>query len=344
MTIVAPFAGALSDRLSRKKLIFFSQAVNAVLTLILGILDISGLVTFWHIMIIGVFNGSLMAINMPSRQAIISDIVPEGKLMNAISLNHSSMNLTRVAGPALAGFLILFVDTAGVFFVVSSVYVFSALSITMVNYSPITQSLDKKSVLADIKEGLSYSFGVPVLRSLFIMTFIPVLFGFSFYALIPAWGREALDIQSDGLGMLLMIMGIGATAGTILLAAFSNTVKKKGIIMLIACTSWGLVLAIFSQVTSFPLAIPLLIFIGLTSSVYMAMNMTMIQVKANPKMRGRVMSIGMMSFGMMPLSAVPIGILAQRIGTPDALMISGLLLATFTVIFGFSNRPFRQLD
>ena len=343
MTIVAPFAGALADRFSRKKLIFFSQAVNAVLTLVLGILDILGIVTFWHIMIIGVFNGSLMAINMPSRQAIISDIVPENKLMNAISLNHSSMNLTRVAGPALAGFLILLVDTAGVFFIVAGVYVFSALSIIMVNYDQRTELLEKKSVIADIKEGLSYSFSVPDLRGLFIMTFIPVLFGFSYMALLPAWAREALDIQSDGLGILLMIMGIGATAGTILLAACSN-IKKRGMIMLGACTTWGIVLAICSQVTSFPLAVLLLVFIGLTSSVYMAMNMTMIQLKADPRMRGRVMSIGMMSFGMMPLSAVPIGFIAQKIGTPDALMISGLMLATFTIIFGVLNRTFRQLD
>ena len=114
--------------------------------------------------------------------------------------------------------------------------------------------------------------------------------------------------------------------------------------MLGACTTWGIVLAICSQVTSFPLAILLLVFIGLTSSVYMAMNMTMIQLKADPRMRGRVMSIGMMSFGMMPLSAVPIGFIAQKIGTPDALMISGLMLVTFTIIFGVLNRTFRQLD
>ena len=86
------------------------------------------------------------------------------------------MNLTRVAGPALAGFLILLVDTAGVFFIVAGVYVFSALSIIMVNYDQRTELLEKKSVIADIKEGLSYSFSVPDLRGLFIMTFIPVLF------------------------------------------------------------------------------------------------------------------------------------------------------------------------
>ena len=109
MTVVSPLAGALADRFSRKKLVVFSQASNALLTIIMGTLDITGVVSFWHIMVIGIFNGSLMAVNMPSRQAIISDIVPDDKLMNAISLNNSSMNLTRVAGPALAGFLILFV-------------------------------------------------------------------------------------------------------------------------------------------------------------------------------------------------------------------------------------------
>ena len=343
MTVIAPFAGALSDRFSRKKLIFISQIGNAVLTLTLGILDFTGAVTFFYIMIIGVFNGSLMAVNMPSRQVIISDIVPDDKLMNAISLNNSSMNLTRVAGPALAGFLILLVDTAGVFFMVSAIYVFSAISIAMVNYSPARNDDAKKSVTADIRDGLTYAFSEPTLRALFIMTFIPVLFGFSYYALIPAWAREALNIQSDGLGILLMLMGVGATVGTIGLAALGN-LRRRGIVMLSTSAAWGIALAIFSQMSSFPLAVPFLLFIGLTSSVYMSMNMTMIQLNSDQKMRGRVMSISMMTFGMMPLSAVPFGTIAQKIGTPDALMISGILLASFTVLFTMFNRTFREIN
>ena len=343
MTVIAPFAGALSDRFSRKKLVFISQIGNAVLTLTLGILDFTGAVTFFYIMIIGVFNGSLMAVNMPSRQVIISDIVPDDKLMNAISLNNSSMNLTRVAGPALAGFLILLVDTAGVFFMVSAIYVFSAISIAMVNYSPSKNEDAKKSVAADIRDGLTYAFSEPVLRALFVMTFIPVLFGFSYYALIPAWAREALNIQSDGLGILLMLMGVGATVGTIGLAALGN-LRKRGIVMLSTSAAWGVALAIFSQMSSFPLAVPFLLFIGLTSSVYMSMNMTMIQLNSDQKMRGRVMSISMMTFGMMPLSAVPFGTIAQKIGTPDALMISGILLAGFTVLFAMFNRTFREIN
>tara|TARA_B100001146_G_C16185085_1_gene436439 strand:+ start:210 stop:1493 length:1284 start_codon:yes stop_codon:yes gene_type:complete len=343
MTVVAPFAGALADRFSRKKLIVFSQIGSGILTLILGTLDLTGIVTFWHIMVIGIFNGSLMSINMPSRQAIISDIVPDSKLMNAISLSNSSMNLTRVAGPALAGFLILLLDTAGVFFVISIIYAFAAVTIGVVHYAPNRVAKTGKNVGRDVGDGIRYAFANPVLRGLFIMSFIPVLFGFSYMVLVPAWAREALAIESDGLGILLMLMGIGATIGTLLLSVMGN-IPRRGMVMLCASLAWGVALAVFAQVTSFSIAVPFLIFIGFTSSMYMSLNMTMVQLKADPEMRGRTMSISMMTFGMMPLSAVPFGTLAEKIGTADSLTISGILLAVFTVGFAIVNKTFRKMD
>ena len=343
MTVVAPFAGALADRFSRKNLIIFSQIGSALFTLLLGTLDFIGVVNFWHIMLIGIFNGSLMSINMPSRQAIISDIVPDSKLMNAISLNFSSMNLTRIAGPALAGFLILLFDTSGVFFVITMIYVFAAITIGMVHYAPNRKIKTGKNVGEDVLEGIRYVFRIPSLRGLFVMSFIPVIFGFSFMALIPAWAREALAIESDGLGILLMLMGIGATIGTLLLASIGN-MPRRGMVMLGASVAWGISLAIFAQLTSFTIAIPFLIFIGLTSSLYMSLNMTMVQTKADPEMRGRTMSISMMTFGMMPLSAVPFGTLAEQIGTADSLTISGILLALFTIGFAITNKNFRKMD
>ena len=343
MTVVAPFAGALADRFSRKNLIIFSQIGSALFTLLLGTLDFIGVVNFWHIMLIGIFNGSLMSINMPSRQAIISDIVPDSKLMNAISLNFSSMNLTRIAGPALAGFLILLFDTSGVFFVIAVIYVFAAITIGMVHYAPNRKIKTGKNVGEDVLEGIRYVFRIPSLRGLFVMSFIPVIFGFSFMALIPAWAREALAIESDGLGILLMLMGIGATIGTLLLASIGN-MPRRGMVMLGASVAWGISLAIFAQLTSFTIAIPFLIFIGLTSSLYMSLNMTMVQTKADPEMRGRTMSISMVTFGMMPLSAVPFGTLAEQIGTADSLTISGILLALFTIGFAITNKNFRKMD
>ena len=342
VTFVSLIGGALADRVPRRRLVIMSQSGNALMTLLLALLDVTGLVVFWHVMAMGVVNGSLMAFNMPSRQAIISEIVPERRLMNAISLNNSSMNLTRVVGPALAGFLILLVDTAGVFFIVSAIYVFSTLSMTMVGAGTEPAGRSGKGMTGDIREGLAYAMGDRTLRGLIIMNFIPVLFGFSYYALLPAWAREALDVQSDDLGILMMLMGVGALTGTLILAAMGSS-RRRGGFLLLSCLVWGVTLAVFARMESFAPTIPLLIFIGLVSSAFMSLNMTLTQVYSAPHMRGRVMSITMMSFGLMPLSAVPFGLLAEFTNTPFALMLSGILLAVFTLVFSVAYPSFRRI-
>jgi MFS family permease len=102
-------------------------------------------------------------------------------------------------------------------------------------------------------------------------------------------------------------------------------------------------LAVFSQVTSYGTAIPLLLLLGLFAAVFMSMNMTLLQTYTADEVRGRIMSISMMTFGAMPLSAVPFGALAERIGTPDALGLSGLLLTFFVLMFTILNREFRKI-
>ena len=343
MTFVSLVGGALADRLARKHLIIVSQAGNAVMTIVLGVLDVTGHVTFWHIFAIGFVNGSLMAFNMPSRQAMLSEIVPEKNLMNAISLNTSAMNLTGIAGPAAAGFLILVVDTAGVFFIVGAIYVLSVILTMVVNAGNSPVSTSRNGVAGDIKEGLAYATAHPGRLGLVIMMLITTLFGFSYWALMPAWAREALDVQSDGLGILMAIMGIGSLVGTLGLASVP-TVRRRGILLTGAAIAWGAALAAFSQVGSYIMAIPFLVVIGAISATSMTMTMTMTQVLSEPRMRGRMMSIPMMAFGAMPLSALPFGALAERIGTPDALLISGVLLVVITTLFAIVYPPFRRVD
>ncbi|MCI0441087.1 MAG: MFS transporter, partial [Chloroflexi bacterium] len=308
----------------------------------LGLLDITGVVQFWHLLAIGVVNGSLMAINMPSRQAIISEVVPENKIMNAVSLNNSGMNLTRILGPAVAGILIIFIETSGVFFLIAGIYVLSVLSMMAIKAGGAPAAKSRKSVVGDIKEGLSYTSADPTLRGLVIMAFIPSLFGFTYFALMPAWAREALNVQSDDLGYLLTVMGAGALVGTMILASVRNF-SRRGMLLLMAALVWGMGMATFSQMTSFAGALPFLFLVGLLSSVYMSLNMTLLQIYASREMRGRVMSLSMMTFGVMPLSAVPFGYVAEHIGTGDALFISALMFIGATIIFGLAYPKFRRI-
>ena len=344
MTFMSPIAGALSDRLPRRNLVIMSQSGNAIMTVIIGLLDITGIVSFWQVMIIGFINGSLMAFNMPSRQAILSEIVPEKSLMNAISLNNSGMNLTRIIGPALAGFLILFIGTHGVFFIVGGIYIFSVISTLMIDAGRTPASSSRKGVGGDIKEGLAYVAADPGRRGLVILMLITTLFGFSFWGLLPAWAREALNVQSDGLGILMTIMGVGALFGTLGLAALPNLVQRRGLLLLSFTVFWGIALALFSQMTSYLATIPFLLVIGVVSSVHMSLGMTMMQTLAAPEMRGRMMSIGMMTFGAMPLSSVPFGFLAEQVGTPNSLLLSGALLSVVALGFAVGYPAFRRVN
>ena len=342
MTFVSLVGGVLADRIPRKRMVIFSQGGNALLTLLVATLDITGIVAFWHLIVLGVLNGSLMAFNMPSRQAMISDIVPEDRLMNAISLNNSAMNLTRVIGPALAGILIVYIETAGVFYLISGIYVFAILSMTTIRAGTTPASTSRKGMAGDIGEGLRYVFYSPTLRGVMLILLVGTLFGFSYYALLPAWGREALDVGSDDLGILMTLMGAGALVATLILASMSRF-RHRGLLLLVSCVVWGVGLALFSQATSFAVAVPYLLAVGLLSSLFMSLNMTLFQVYAAREMRGRVMSIGMMTFGLTPLSALPFGALAESIGTPDALMVSGLLLTAGSLILIIALPTLRRI-
>ena len=343
MTVVSLVGGALADRFPKKNLIIVSQSGNAVMTFGLAMLDASGEIWFGAVLIIGVINGSMMAINMPSRQAIISDIVPESKLMNAVALNNSAMNLTRIIGPAIAGFLIVFIDTSGVFYLISAIYVLSALSLLMVKTNSVQERSSKKSVGKDIFEGLRYVWSDVHLRGLILMAFLPSLFGFTLFALLPVWAREALNVNSSDLGILMTMMGVGALIGTLGLAAVRKF-DKRGILLLGLGVFWGISLVGLANSMIFPVAVPFLIIIGLVSSIYMSLNMTLTQLSATPEMRGRVMSIMMMTFGLMPIGALPFGTIAEYIGTANSLTISGILLSLLTLAFAFAYPAFKRIE
>jgi MFS family permease len=343
MIVVSPIGGALADRISRKGLVMFSQGGNAVMTAVLATLDFTDLIQFWHLLVIGVLNGTLMAFNLPSRQSLISDIVPEDKVMNAISLNNSGMNLSRIIGPALAGLLIIFIETAGVFYLITLLYTCSVLSTSPIREEPETNGDAKKGILTDIRDGFSYAASNPTIQCVIIMFFAGSLFGWPFVALLPAWAREALNVRSDDLGFLMGVIGVGALTGSLLLASVKRTVKRGKFLIAISL-GWGVGIAFFSQAGTFVIAAPLLLIVGLTNALFMSLSMTLLQTYVTPEMRGRIMSIVMMSFGVMPLSVVPFAAIAEKIGTPDALTISGITLFVFTLIFSIANRHCRVID
>ncbi|MFO8164551.1 MAG: MFS transporter [Desulfatiglandales bacterium] len=342
LTFASLLGGVMADRIARKHMIILCQSGNALLTILLATLDMTGFIRFWHLLVIGFANGTLAAFNMPSRQALISDIVPSKNIMNAISLNSAGINLTRIVGPAVAGVLIIFLKTYGVFYLIGGFYAFSLLTTAMIKAGIKPANDSRHGIAADIREGFRYAIGNPTLLGLIIMGFVPALFGFSYLALLPAWAREALNVRSDGLGLLMAFMGVGSLVGTLILASLRQ-LKRRGIFLLANSLAWGISLAVFSQCVTYNMALPFLFLVGFMSAVFMSLNMTLMQLYSSAEMRGRIISMAMMTFGIMPLSAVPFGAIAERIGTADSLGLSGILLALFAVVFSLAYPKFRAI-
>lgn len=335
--------GLLADRLSKKLLIMLSISGNVIMAFIVASLDYFGVIAYWHLIVLGMGQGTMMAFSMPSTQAMISDVIPDSKLMNAISSISAARNFTRILGPFFAGILIATIETSGTFLVVAFSYAAALASIMMINIKAKTSNKKPTAMSEDFKETFSYISSHKVLPSILFMTFIPVLFGFSLWPILAAWGKEVLSIGPVGLGWLNAAQGVGAVIASLILAAL--TLSRRGRVILIICLVWGIALSIFANTKTMLSAIIVLVLIGALSGIFLALNTTLLQTYTSHHMRGRIMSISMMMWGIMPLSAVPFGIIATTTGsTPLSLTISGILLFICISIFWLIKPSFSKIE
>ncbi len=195
------WGGVLADRVRKKPLIGWSPIANGVATLYLTVIIFSGEVTFWHFIAIGFLNGTIMALSIPARTALIPEIVGEQRIFNAMAFNTAAWNLSRILGPALAGFMIAQLadgDTTSaegvgwVYVVISVLYFFSGASVLLIQHAGNPTDVVRKSPFQDTLEGLRYVVGSPIVGGLILLSILPFLFGLSINTLLPAFNTGRL--------------------------------------------------------------------------------------------------------------------------------------------------------
>ena len=344
--------GLLADRFPKKPIIGFAPVLNGVATLIMAIIIMFGDVSFWDFIWVGVINGTSLALSIPARTAFIPEIVGDRLMFNAMAFNTASWNLSRILGPALAGFMIaVFADgnttsTYGVglvYFVLSGLYLISAVTVLMIKHSgkPSYDAID--SPLQELLEGLAYVIGSPVVGGLILLSILPFLFGLTINTLLPAFSTDILQGGPDDLGLLMTGMGVGAILGSFALAKMGN-LSRKGYWLLSSSVVWGGLVAAFGLTTNFTIATIIIGLIGFISAVNMSMNRSLVQLQVEQRMRGRIMSIDMMSHGLMPLGVLPIGYIAETVSIPAGLIVSGLILCISTIILGAMMPKVRSIN
>lgn len=344
--------GLIADRLHKKPVMIISQILNTLATLGLATIIYSGDITFWHFIYFGLFNGTVLSFSMPARSAIIPEVVGKDALVNAMALQSATFNLSRILGPALAGGLIAMLaagDTAStrgvgiVFFVIAGLYTLSVSSTSLIHYVGAPHERESQSMLADVIEGFRYMRDEKLILGLLIMGFVPMTFGWSASFLLPAFNKDVIGGGPEDLGLIMTGMGAGALCGSLLLARFGD-VGNKGKILFVTSYCWALSLAVFAFSGNLWMAMTVGAVSGFFSSIFGAMNFSIVQMAIRPEIRGRVMAIMMMSHGLMPLGIIPISAIAEFIGIDMALLFAACMLALSMYLLGAWIPDLRRID
>ena len=229
------YGGVLADRLPKRRLIVFAQSLNALATLIMAWIIFSGAVVFWDFIWFGFFNGTILALSMPARQAFVPELIPQPLIFTAMALNTTGWNLSRIVGPALAGLLIAWLAGGDkqsafgvgiVYLVIAALYLSSALATLLVDLPGKSSQRQSTGTYNEMREGLGYVFAHPRIFALLLMSIIPFLFGMPLNTLLPAFNQDVLGGHADSLGILVSAMGGGAIVGSMMMATMGDMKRK----------------------------------------------------------------------------------------------------------------------
>jgi MFS family permease len=332
--LLVPFAGVITDRYNRYHILIATQVLAMIQALILALLFFTGVIQVWHIVILGIILGCINAFDMPARQAFVVEMVEKrADLGNAIALNSSMVNGARLIGPSIAGVLIAATGEGICFLLNGLSYIFVIVSLLMMKVAPKKMETQNTRVIQGLKEGFSYAFGFPPIRSIILLLALVSLMGMPYAVLMPVFAKEILHGGSHTFGFLMGASGIGALIGAFYLAS-RKSVLGLGKVISLSAALFGLGLVLFSLSRSFPLSMILMFVIGTGMMLQMASCNTILQTLVDDDKRGRVMSFYSMAFiGTAPFGSLIAGGLANSIGAPNTLIIGGLLCIIGAAIF-----------
>ncbi|MDO8635763.1 MAG: MFS transporter [Dehalococcoidia bacterium] len=334
--------GAVADKVPKRNLILATETGATLIYFILALLIWLNLIAIWHLMIASFFSGIIMAFNTPARQSYMPELVSDKELLNAVSLNSIAANLTRVAGPAVAGAIIATVGVAEVYFITAAMNALAVATIAIVPVRGNPHNIGHKSLTVDVKEGLNYIKNSPIVTELIIQFAIVTLFAMPYMYMLPVFASEVLSVGARGLGWMTSLVGIGALVGILTIASLGN-VRRKGAIVISLAISFGLFLFLFSLSRNYFLSLALLAGVGIGNMCYNSLNNMLLLTQTPPEMRGRVMSFMIMTFGLTPLGVLPIGALAEVIGAPWAVGGGGLIVVLATIALTAWRPALRKL-
>jgi MFS family permease len=322
------FGGVIADRISRRNMMVITQSSMLILAFILAALAFTHVVQPWHILVLAFLLGVANAFDAPARVAFVMELVSREDMTNAIALNSTMFNIATVVGPSVAGLTYAAFGPAWCFTLngISFIAVIGAL--LFMRIKPIIPPDRRATVMADLKEGLSYVFSHPLILSLIGSIGMVSIFGIGMMTLLPAWATDILHGDVTTNGWLVSARGFGSMVSALMLAYLGSR-RYRGKLWTVGAFIMPVMLFIFALIHWLPLALVALVGVGWSFMMIMNNSNAMMQSQVPDHLRGRVMSVyTLVFFGSMPLGSLFAGAFAQKFNEPLTVMVgAGILMA-----------------
>ncbi len=342
--LLAPIAGALVDRWDRHRILLVTQVLSMLQSLALALLVFSGTITVAYILALQVFQGIINAFDTPARQAFVVQMVEDrADLPNAIALNSSMVNGSRIIGPSIGGIIIAAVGEGWCFLLDAISYLAVIASLLAMRVAPRPLPARDTRLRDEMRVGFEYvSRFAPVRSALLLLSLVSIL-GMPYTVLMPVISATVLHGGPHTLGFLMTGSGLGALGGALYLAS-RRTVLGLGRVMVISTAVFGAGLIAFSLSRTLWLALLVLPFVGAGMMVTMAATNTIIQTIVSEELRGRVMAFYTMAFlGTAPIGSLLAGVAADRIGPAATIGVGGVACVAAAIWFALRLSELRLL-
>jgi len=342
--LFALFGGVLADRFPKRNLLLFTNAGALLQALSLAILTSSGQIQVWQIIVLAFLLGTVQALDAPTRQSIMMELVGPRDLLNAIALNSSAFNSARAIGPLLAGILVSLVGEAGCFYINALGFsvVLGALLRIKLPLRPVSERA--AGIWTRLRDGLSYARHDPTILTLLSLVLVASIFGVSYGTLLPVFARDILRVGPKGYGLLMTATGIGALSAALLLASRRSS-QGKGRWLTLGNLLFPIMLLLLAASRLFLLSWLALVGVGFGLVLQNANVNVLLQTLSSERYRGRVMSLYALTFmGMMPLGSLQAGAVANAYGAPLAVTAGALICLLFGLAILIKRPQLRRLE
>ncbi len=321
VTLLALYGGVLADRLRKRHALLVTQSVAMLQAFAFGALVATGAIQLWHIYVLAMLQGLVNAVDTPTRQAFVVEMVGRDNLSNAVAINSMGFNISRIMGPPLAGIVIDKIDIAPTLILnaVSFIPVLIALLRMDESKLRIVPPSKRGSANALLRQGLSYAWNTPAVLSVLMVVGFIGTFGYNFSITLPLIARFVLHTNAAGFGSLGSFLGFGSMVAALETAYVENVTMRR---LLLGAGAFGIIFAALALSPIFIVSGLLLAALGFAGMIFATSSNTLLQLETPDELRGRIMSVYVLLFmGSTPIGGFLIGVLSDLVGVQMTLFL-----------------------